>query len=360
MTPSGSRRTPLACFGVITLVMVFSSAVHAAKKTLHLVQIAPATVDTYMLSLQADAMLRGLDLAIDDAKALYPSCRVAVDRQFKVGDDEALFQAIRTIGDLPGDHAVIGFSRTNSARVAAKAALGRGLVGISTAAFTDELQSINPNFITVSMPWTKQWELIRGKLSELRCDSTNTLGVFSFRDSLSQAFKGAYGRAGFTQAVERYDFPGDFAQRDLKAIRCVVLGTSLPAAIGPLTMLYERGWDGAAFGTGDWTYFTAEMKQYLARTPQRRLRLFSTAVWTRTENPRGAAWAQRYFGAQNIDPVLSHVHDAAMLAFAKLCLGADVLHFDAEAWGTYGLVRDYTGILRTGNLISPVHLQEIR
>ena len=347
-------------FSLFALNHFGSPVPESRPKVLHLVQINPLASEAYMLSQQETATLDAVDVAIGEARALYPECVFELQRTFGVGTEEDLFQTIKNIASLPGDHVVFGVSRSTSARVAARASSGTSLVQISIAAGTDDLRRLNPYTLSVSAPSAKQWESITGKLKELNCEASKTLGVFSSGDSLSQIFRRLYLESGFTEVLELDELlSGPETVKRALDMQCIVLGTSLPAAIEPLTRLHEHRWAGYALGTGDWTFFAPEMRQYLARTPGRSLRLFAPSTWEIGENEKSSRWVRRHFNDRNVEPLHIYTHDATMLALAHLCRQADVLVYNST-WENFGLLRDYLTVLPSGNLDPNFHLVEIR
>ena len=346
---------------IFFLILILFVKAASADGYIHFIQYTPMDSDIYMLSTQSTIMQKAFNLAIKEFSTKNKLCNINTTIDIKRGTEEELYNTVKKISKLSGNHVIVGFTRTNYARIAAKAAAGSALVGISAASFSDELRSINHNFISISMPWTEQWKLIKEKFKELNCNRENTFGIFSFKDSISLAFRSAYIRSGYNNEFDVTDFLSIVKSKiNLEKFKCVMMGTPLPSSIAPLSYLTSLNWIGSAFGTGDWTYFTPEMKRFLQQSKGRSIRLYSSQVWDSRENARSLRWAKTEFNDLDIDPIHAAVFDSTTLALNKICSGQNILKYNRDKWSKYGLLRDYSGILSSGNLESPIYLKEIR
>ena len=292
------------------------------QKQLHFLQPISMQTDTYILSNQLGVMRKALDLALSDYKKNHKNCNIKVIENFSITDEGALFQYIKkeSLFLYTENKIIIGINRSNFARIAAKAAEGSNLIGISSAAFTDELKKINPRFLSVSLPWQKQWEQSKIKMNALGCTSINTLGIFTYRDVLSKHFKKGFNEGNYYQTIHVDDFV-KYPSKALEFKKCIYMGTSLPGSLSSLTTIYKHRWNGFVIGMGDWTFYTPEMKEFLKRAPERKFRIFASLVWEKTENRRTEEWVKVHFlsDGNDVEPVTIGIYDSAILALNFLC-----------------------------------------
>ncbi len=340
------------------------SACHATTpKELYFLQVMPIQSDTCILSTQMAVMQKAFNIALSEFKIRYGDFNVQVIQDLQIPDEEQLYRTVKAISSThAADKVVVGITRSTFARVAAKAALGTSLIGISSAAFSDELRKINHNFISVSSPWQRQWGVSIKKLLQLECIDNNTLGVFNSKDILSRSYEKGFKDAGFTNTIDSDDLVDPKKHIELNRYSCIYMGTLLPGSISPLSAIYKNQWAGTVVGMGDWTFYTPEMKELLKRMPNRKFRIFAPIVWQSTENDRTKVWLKKNFGknANTVEPLTMGVYESATLALNYLYFGADVLAYDRKKWNNFGLLRDYEGMAESGNLLSKVDLVEIK
>jgi hypothetical protein len=133
--------------------------------------------DTYVTSMQTKVMHQAFLLARRDYELNNPKCDLQIDEQLRIPDEQKLFMMVKEQAQRPGRKAIAGITRSNFARLSATAAKGSDLRGIASASFTDELKSINPNFITVCDSWEKQLEASVKYMRQTACVDSNTLGA---------------------------------------------------------------------------------------------------------------------------------------------------------------------------------------
>lgn len=325
---------------------------------LYFFQLIPFEKNTYVVSKQVESMKFGFNLAVKDFQAQYPSCKPEISVNLELRTDAALFEEVSRISRQPGPKAVVGLTRTNFARLGARASAGTDMVGISSAAISDELRAINPNFLSVGTAYSNHWKATAAGLDSLGCKPDNTLGVFAFTDVWSGYYKRSYLGAGFKNAIDVNDFSA--SPMPPPRMQCVFLGVSTPASIEPLSKLLATGWAGKVIGTHDWTYFSAEMRALLAEHKKRASRLYATMIWRRDETEVSKAWTRRHFGNGELaEPIHVSVYDSAIIALNHLCRGQNVRQFDAERWRQFGTLRTYRGMAPSGNLETSIHFVEI-
>lgn len=346
----------------IVFVFLFGRAVWAGPGNGHLFFIQPTAVDknTYVVSGEIDAMKTGFDLAIKAFKTRFPKlkCQPDIAVNFDLYTDAHLFDEVRRISTIPGPKVMVGLGRTNIARVAAFAAVGTDMVGISSAAISDELRDINPNFISVGATYQNHWKVIAAGLKTLNCTPHNTLGIFAFKDVWSGYYKKSFLGDGYKMATDVDQFPS--ALNIYFKAKCIFLGVPAPAFIKPLSKLLAMKWPGTIIGPHDWTYFSAEIRALLADYKKRTSQIYATMIWRRNESDKSRAWTRAHFSATAlVEPIHVSVYDSTIIALNYLCRHQDVLQFNANQWRQFGTLRNYQGIAPSGNLETDIHFVEL-
>lgn len=345
--------------GIVPIFLTWNCAV-ARDGTLFLIQPTPVNGNHYVVSKQIDAMKIGFELALNAFKKKYPSlqCKPDIKINFQLRTDAKLFDEVRLISQTPGKKALIGVTRTDFARLAARAAAGTDLIGISSAAISDELHDINPNFISIGTRYQNQWKVAAAGLRKLRCVPSNTLGVFALNDVWSEYYKKSYLRQGYDKTTDLDKF---LVKPVIDShVKCIVFGVPAPAAIKPLSQLFVMQWPGAVIGPQDWTYFSDEIRSLLADYEKRATRVYTNLIWTRNETDKSKAWAGKNFDkSEVVEPIHVTAFDATMIALNYLCRNQNVLKFDSVRWSQFGTVRDYQALTPSGNLEAPIYFVEL-
>ena len=349
---------PLVTFPILSVL----SANGGPDRSLYFLQIIPGDPDSYIVSQQKRAMEEAYKMAVVAFRHRYPKCSFHTEQIIKTGNESKLFDEIRRIAAHSGKNIAVGFTRSSYARIAAKAAVGSSLIGISIGASSTELRSINPNFISLAAPWTKQWELIYDRLGALFCKKVETFAVFNSKDAYSAYFKRGYEESGFTRMIdlERLKTNPQLA-KELYDAKCIFLGMNVSVSQAVLSDLLQHNWKGSVFGTGDWSYFSAELRAFLAESKgRRRFNIFTPRTWKPNENKRSTKWfaSLKKRGVALMDPVSVYTHDGVLLGLNHLCLGTDVLKFSRQEYAQMDLLRSYESISESGNLIAPLELIE--
>ncbi len=346
-------------FSVVWLLFLSGNVVWADNGQLLFIQPAAIDKNTYAVSTHMDYMKVGFQLALKDFNTKFPQlkCKPDITERFNINTDANLVEEVRRFANMPGRKAMVGLTRTNFARLAAHAAVGTDLLGISSAAISDELQGINPNFISVGTMYQHHWKATAAGLKTLSCTPNNTLGVFAFKDVWSGYYKKAFLADGFKMLVDVDKF--SFSPELNANVQCIFLGVSAPASIKPLSKLLAMKWPGAIIGTHDWTYFSAEIRALLADYKKRASRIYATMIWRRNEDDESTAWSNQHFHAALVEPIHVSVYDSTIIALNYLCRGQNVLKYDADRWRRFGMLRTYRGMSSMGNLESGIHFVEV-
>lgn len=342
------------------LIFLTGNVTWADDGRLYLIQPIAGDKSTYVLSKQGDAMKFGFELALKDFKIKFPKleCKPDITVNMDIRSDSDLYDEVKRLSKVPGRKAVVGLTRSDFARLAASAAIGSDTIGISAGAISNELQSINPNFISVGTAYQHHWKATAAGLKTLNCTPDNTLGIFAFKYVWSGYYKKSFLEEGYKRVVDVDKF---LSVPNVPAnVRCIFLGLTSPASVKPLSKLLAMKWPGAIIGTHDWVYFSAEIRALLADYKQRASRIYSVINWSRNENDQSRSWANKYFGGVTIvEPIHASIYDATIIALNYLCRGQNVLEFNADRWKHFGTLRTYQGMSASGNLETAIKFVEL-
>jgi hypothetical protein len=344
----------------ILSIFLIGQVVWADDGRLYFIQPAAVDKNTYVLSTQIDAMKVGFDLAVKafNAKFSKTKCKPDITVNFDLHTDASLVEEVSRISNLPGKKVMIGFTRTNFARLAAHGSVGTDMIGISSAAISDELRDINPNFISVGTAYQNHWKATATGLKTLNCTPGNTLGIFAYKDVWSGYYKKSFLSDGYKMVADIDEF-SSVPDIDNK-VKCIFLGVSAPRSIQPLSELITKKWPGVIIGTHDWTYFSAEVRELLAEHKKRITRVYTTIIWHRNDTDESKIWANKYFGKTTVvEPFHVSVYDSTIIALNYLCRDQNVLEFNADKWKKFGTLRTYQGMSQSGNLETAINFVEL-
>ena len=348
----------IACWLLGLLSLVSAGGSWASDGHLYLFQLIAVDTNTYAVSSHIESMKFGFQAAVKDFQAKYPNCKPDITVNLELHSDAALFEEVSRVSRLPGPKAMVGLTRTNFARLGARAAAGTDMVGISSAAISDELRDLNPNFISVGTAYPQHWKATAAGMASLGCKPDNTLGVFAPKDVWSGYYRKSFLGGGFKSAVTVDEFMS--APPQPAQTTCIFLGLSTPASVVPLSRLLAAGWPGLIIGTHDWTYFSAEIRAVLAEHKTRASRIYATMIWRPDETVASKAWVGAHFGRSALaEPIHASVYDSTVIALNHLCRQQSVLSFDAQRWRQFGTLRTYRGMAPSGNLETDIHFVEI-
>lgn len=351
-----SYLTNVVVTGFIFLVWKVASA---GDGRLFFIQPTPVDKNFYLVSSEIGNMKIGFDLALKAFKIQFPTstCTPAITENFYLHTDAQLYDEVRRISALPGPKVMIGLAMTNHARIAAYAAAGTDLIGISTESVTDELRGINPNFISLGAAYQNHWKVTAAGLNTLKCTPENTLGLFAFKSVWSGYYKKSFLEGGYKMAIDVDTFQ---SVPDIHSkTKCIFFGVSNAASIKPLSMLLEMKWPGTIVGPHDWTYFSGGIRALLADHQTRASRVYAPMIWQRNETEKSKKWAEKNFGKTLAEPIHASVYDTTIIALNYLCRHQNVLQFNANRWQQFGTLRTYQNMAPSGNLETDIHFVEL-
>lgn len=315
---------------------------------------------TYVLSSQIQAMKNSFDMALREFRAQNPhlKCTPSIEWKFDLFNDADFYEEVRKISMRPGRKAIVGLTRTNFARLAARAAVGTDMVGISSGSTSDELRKINPNFISVGSATHKQWEAAAEGLKKLSCTPHNTLGIFSDKDIWSAYYRKSYLGSGYKMLVTIDEL---LAKPNIdRDVKCIFFGITVPASIKPLSKLLAMEWPGIIIGNYDWTFFSAEIRAVLSEYKSSVSHIYATLNWSPKDTDESQQWVRKYFrNSALVEPIHAGVYDSTIIALNYLCRDQDVLHFNKDLWKSFGTLSEYGGISTSGNLETDIRFVEL-
>jgi len=345
-------------FAVAVVLLGISFAVKsyaATKPSVHIIEIVPSDTSNYTVSAELKQMEKAFHMAEQDYRKAHPGCQVSVIQTMKRGSEEELFTAVKTVADSDSNSVVVGFSRSTFARVAAKAAAGTKLRGIALGASTTNLRELNPNFVSIASPRTRQWQAISEQMkTKSVCNSKNTLGVFDSKNHLSVQFKDDYLSSGFTAAQESSpQVPQQFLDES-KGKACIFIALNFSDAQVYLEKLLSGKWKGKVFGIGDWNMFSNEVRKVLHGVSYKGLVTYMPTGWINDVSANSKSFSERMKSqlGEVPSPVGAYSYDAMIVALDSACKGSDISKPSTSNLARLRLLRKYEGIAETGNYLS--------
>jgi ABC-type branched-subunit amino acid transport system substrate-binding protein len=317
---------------LITLCFLAPPA-NAKSGTIVLLHIVPADSANHTLPAAINSFELGLNLALRDFKHIEPKCDVHADIVMKTGSQDELVAETRRQSADGKNKILIGFPRSTLARLVAQVARDSKLTGISVGATTEELQKINPRFYSMAAPFSFQWQAIQTDLKS-RCNDKKTAAVFDSSDYYSDLFRTAFAEAKLGTSLERSGAGPESTASKLKESECIILGMNMASSRPILSELIRRGWRGRIYGTGDWLYFSSELRTLLTKA-KRHPNVVVPTGWIGTENERSRSFVSRFKKEYGFipDPLAAYTYDAAKLAAELLCHDKSLNEFK-PSWAT--------------------------
>ncbi|MGE4233069.1 MAG: EamA family transporter [Bacteriovoracia bacterium] len=343
----------------IAILFFVSTKVHGSgsSSVVHIIEVAPSDPTDYTVSAELHQIEYAADMATSAYKSINPSCQPVVKKLLKRGTEEELASSVRAIANQPGGHVLLGFSRTNFARVAAKAAQGSKLLGISTGASASNLREINQNFVSIVSPWIRQANSVMDEMKKNGCTDGNTTGVFDEKNYLSNRFSESYQQRGKFTASLRHG--KDTLSELAKLIgnkKCVFIPLNFSDAQAYVHEIIHSKWKGNLYGVGDWNYYSVELKKSLSSAKYPGLVVFVPTGWIPSASRASEQFAKLVKQKLNEapSPVGAYAFDATLLALDHACRGLDPIQYEPKKLGRLPLLREYENIGETGNYLSPV------
>lgn len=321
-------------------------------KRIILLEIIPTDSSEYTVSTEKKQIEIAADMGLE--KFLQKEkCNIKIEKKLEIGTEERLIEKINEIKESNGSQLVVGLSRTNFARVAAKVAVGSDIRGISVGASASNLGPINKNFMTMVNPWQEQFKLIQSVLKDYRCSSANTLAVFNPGNFLSSNFLNEYKTAAigpYTTNVTDDVFTNKY--------HCIFIGLNFSEASGTLSLLQRSKWEGNIIGLGDWNIYSEELLKITNKLPKT-VTVSVPTGWIPNSNLNSITFAKDFEKRANVEasPIAAYVFDGVILAAESLCHGRDI--FSKEV-NLPIMLRKYKGKSESGNLLSEMHVRKLR
>lgn len=331
--------------GIIAIFLTYSTA---NARTIVLFEIIPVGGTAYTISSEKKQIEIAAELALADIRAI-SKCELGIEKILKVGSEEDLSKEILNFQNST-EKLIIGLSRSNFARVAAKAAQGTNIKAISVGASASNLALINPNFMTVVNPWEMQFAKIREVMIHNRCTKDKTLGVFNNSDFLSNNFFELFKVSGLGRAILVSDF------KHPKNIDCIFWGISFSSSEKLFSKL--GGWKGIVMGTGDWNIHSVELEK-IVKDLSSNITVTVPTGWIPSNNVNSKLFARRFKDAvsETASPIAAYVYDAVLLGFESLCNKKDIFR---NAVNNELMLRQYTAKTINGNILSPMFLRTLK
>jgi hypothetical protein len=330
------------------------------ENILYIVHIIPGDATNYTVSKEIADIEKSTRLSIKDFSEKHPSCKFKQEFTLQTGPENLLYEKVKSITATPGKKAVVGFSRSSLARLAAKAAEGSDLIGISIGASADDLKSFNTRFVTLASPWQEQWKSLLAEMRKSSCAAGNTLVIGDVRDSYSFNFRKAAADSGFNKA---FNFDSKEVKTGFETMahdtKCIFLAMNISTSQQLFSQLLKANWKGTIFGTGDWYYYSGELKELLHSSKLAdQTRVIVPTGWNPEESKTSKDFTVRLESVlgHKPDPNGAYSYDAVQLALGYLCLDIDPTVYAPEKLSKLNLVRSYKGISAGGNYLNPIRL----
>ena len=324
-------------------------------RVLTLVEIVPSETAEYFVSKEFEQARLATQLAIQDYRKMMPGCAVQLDSVLRRGSEEDLFLTIQGLSRKTNPGVVVGLSRSNSIKLAAKAAQGTPLVGISIGASTSSLYEINPLFVSLMTSWEDQWALLKDEMISRGCSRETSIGIFDPGNALSVSYKNQFVAAfGATVLSNRGEGAIDFSLH-LRAKKCLFIPLSYSSSEKILQRIVSGRWSGTIIGIGGWSVYPSLIKKTLNRASH--IQVVMPTVWN-SKNLRAKEFEDRVRKILGRDPSLfaPFTYDAVLLGLDTLCSGTKPWLFNPQGLKRLSLLRSYSGIAQTGNYQSELRL----
>ena len=323
----------------------------ADRKEILILEIIPPGGSDYIVSSETRHISIGAVLGLEKFKENYPHCSIELKESFKVGTEEDLAHELLGLREN-ANRVVVGLSRSNFARAAAKIAIGTDIRAISIGASTSKLAEINPNFISVASSWESQYEVIKEQLPKEQCEKANTLGIFDSSNYLSNHFYESFLK-DLAGEIQIYTRELDINLEDKK---CVFIGMNYSDSQNVLSVIKRKNWSGTLFGIGDWNIYSEELKKTLQDFPLSVV-VYVPTGWDPAQSSASSVFSKNFKSkaGEEANPIAAYTYDATLLAANALCQREDPVKSIPDNIKIL-LLRTYDGKSSSGNYISKMHL----
>ncbi|MBF0209062.1 MAG: hypothetical protein HQK53_19555 [Oligoflexia bacterium] len=357
---------------VSILIIINIDTSNAMANTVNIVEIVPHRSPDYGVNQELNQINLGVEVAYEDFTNQYgQQCKCRLNKIIDHGTEDELYRTIKKIAvNMTTDdnsykkRVIVGISRTNFARLAANAASRTSLLGISMGAATTKLREINPNFVSIVSPWEKQWETIVQAMKESNCLKENTIGIFDKENILSNNFQEAYMKSFKNPNKYWINIATDARFSELITNKsCIFFGTYFSLAKHYLQLLASKHWKGTVFGTGDWNYFSKEVKNTLREFPSEKIKgVIAPTGWKSNNSEKIKAFVKKLNIKRKIEisPAAVYAYDATIIGMATSCNLIDSRHYNYSLLKKLPLLREYYGIASSGNYLSAMYLVDFK
>ena len=328
---------------------------NSALSAVHVIEIVPSSPSDYTVSQELNEIKIAARLALTDYKQNFPQCKASLNEHLSYGSEDNLFQSVKALAKKPGA-VLVGFSRTNFARLAAKALSGSSVTAISVGASFSDLRSIHPRFFSIVSPWDSQWTSLKTEINH-RC-SDRILGVFDLTNPISKEFQRVFTEQKTGKAVELSTLSADYLSKALSNQRCLFIALNFSQSSDLLNNLVQAKWKGNVFGIGDWNYFSPELEKTLSKAKYPGLTVSFPTGWDREANNKTRAFSERVRKSSGrlVSPLSAYTYDSVLVALHSACTQVSVNKIFLKKELREYLLRQYHGVSAGGNFLSPIYL----
>lgn len=328
------------------LFVLFFARAYGETPKLYLIHIVPRDTENHTVGDELRVLKEAFAQGMKRYLKAHSHCRIDSEIIVRQAGQEDLYETAKEVAHKSGKIAMVGFPRSTLARLVAKAAAGTSRLGISVGAATDELRSINRNFISMGTPISSQWPIL-AKDMKTNCPS-GVQAVFDPIDYYSRLYQTKFHDSKLWQAGNVSDFQKtkiDEIIKKVAKVKCVFLAMNIATSHALLTSILGSGWSGHIYGSGDWSYYSTELKRSLGTAKSSKVNIILPTAWNTKKD-----------SADSQDPVVAYTIDATILAAHHLCTGFDPTKFSPRELAKLHLLRHYTGIGEGGNYLVPANL----
>jgi hypothetical protein len=337
-----------------TFILLAAPMPAKASGALWVVEVAYACSPTdYSVDQELKEIRAASSIAFADAKKLFESCKVTLNQHVSRGQEEDLITEIERVPKTPGPTAIVGFSRTNTARLAALVMRDAPVLGISVGAAAANVRNLNSNFYSVATSWENQWNAIRQVLTEKKCRKIT--GIFNPSSFLSKLYHDRFEGSQLGEVVRTEAFK---VSSLANGTDCVFFGSNYYDSVAAFEIAVKSPSIRFIVTTGDWVMAQNEIHK-LKLHSSGTVEIVAASGW-KDEHGRGKKLAEaiRPFGISDPSPIAPYTYDAVLFAMDYLCNGHTPTKPTTPSLVPL-LTRTYSGVNETGNLISPIHLRRL-
>ncbi len=357
----------LALASVCSPLKALKSGASPRVPILHFVDTSPLSRSDYLTAGEWAQMDAALDLAEQDFFRRYPTCRVDRTRIVKTHSDDILYQTLHHLAETAHPLLAVGFSNTNSCRIALQATQHGPSWLLSIGASGVDLRKAHSNAYSLANFWEKQWMKLKTSLTQTSCRPSHTIGVYDPRHALSALFGEAMEKQVGPADLFRKVFEVSSAQPPPAVVHalldseCIVMALNYASAEPFLSLFALSQKTQHIFGIGGWNYYGLELRNSVRKLPPY-ISLHIPTGWHSHANPQSLAFTQRFrtYAHAQAQPIAAFVYDSWLVGLYHACFPNTPLHkiviTRTRDTPRLPLLKSYTGIRSTGNFESPLYM----